>query len=157
MRRRWKPGEGKLTAHFLLWYGLLRIFLDVYRDHGRTTLGVGRNQYFNGATALIGLALLFVLPPLVARRPAPTGQMGAAGAPCWRTWLLRALFAALVLLSLTIPGAWTPGSLERPSPTGGRPTSQRSLPGSHPTQAEDNSEAGSRYRVERPIENVQPG
>ena len=117
VRRRWKPGEGKLAAHFLLWYGVLRILVDFCRDHGRTTFGIGRNQYSNAVTALIGLALFLVLPRVVARRRAPAARPQPPAAPGGWTWLLRAVFAALVLLSLTISGAWTPGSLDR-SPAG---------------------------------------
>ena len=124
VRRRWKPGEGKLVAHFLLWYGLLRIVVDFWRDHGRTTFGIGRNQYPNAATALIGLVLLLVLPRLTARRPTPTGPPQTIDAPRWRRWLLGAVFAALLLLSLPISGAWTPGSLDRTSPGEKRPAAK---------------------------------
>lgn len=132
VRRRWKPGEGKLAAHFLLWYGLLRIVVDFWRDHGRTTFGIGRNQYLNAATALIGLVLLFVLPLVAARRPTPTGPSQTIAAPRWQRWLLGAAFAALLLLSLTISGAWTLGSLERPSPAGGRPAAEAATSPPHP-------------------------
>jgi len=132
VRRRWKPGEGRLAAHFLLWYGLLRIVVDFWRDHGRTTFGIGRNQYPNAATALIGLVLLFVLPLLAARRPTPAGPSQMIAPPRGRRWLLGAVFAALLLLSLTISGAWTPGSLERPSPAGGQPAGEAATSPSDP-------------------------
>ena len=58
VRRRHPPGRGKLLAHFILWWGFLRLFADVFREHGREFLGIGRGQYFNVLMAAGGLVLL---------------------------------------------------------------------------------------------------
>ena len=50
-------GEGKLMAHFVFWYGFLRLFTDYFRDYGNEFLGIGTGQYFNLFMAALGLAL----------------------------------------------------------------------------------------------------
>jgi phosphatidylglycerol:prolipoprotein diacylglycerol transferase len=123
VRRRWRPGRGVAAAHFVLWYGLLRIVTDLFRSHGAELFGIGRNQYFNAAMAIAGAALWAWL----ARRPqgpeldappqpaaaTPTRPVTATPTPPRWTFAVKcAALSALILLSLTIRSAWTPEVLE---------------------------------------------
>ena len=111
VRRISAPGRGIMMAHFVFWYGFLRIFADLYRDHGAQLFGIGRNQYFNALMALIGLILMVVL----ARRnrlPKDAYPSSAVhGTEC--VWPRRVVFSAILLFSLVVRSAWTPEVLNR--------------------------------------------
>ncbi len=109
------PGRrGLLLAHFVFWYGFLRLLIDLFRDYGAHFLGIGRGQYFNLAMAMAGLALMlwFALagrrPRLPDPRPSDPRVHGAA-----RLWQKRVAFATVLLFSLTIPSGWSQGWLEQ--------------------------------------------
>jgi phosphatidylglycerol:prolipoprotein diacylglycerol transferase len=112
IRPRWsRPRRGILLAHFVFWYGFLRIFTDIFREYGKELLGIGRGQYFNIALAVAGV-VMFAAPgrragPMADARPART----EARPPGKGRRLKQTLFAALVAFSLTIPSSWTQGSL----------------------------------------------
>lgn len=144
--RKWRPGRGMMTAHFVFWYGLLRIPVDCFREHGAELFGIGRNQYFNAAMAVCGLVLILVY----ARRERHMGEDNAAHAVANERYptiskdggflagehvamfaLRRIVFAGLVLFALVVRSAWTPevlkqrraecavsGSLEKSDSTG---------------------------------------
>jgi len=111
VRRKVKPGDGRLLGHFVLWYGLLRIFTDVFRQYGKELLGIGRGQYFNAAMALAGLVLLALAARARRAGKAPLPSPPAGPPVTWRLWLKRAAFAGILLFSLAIPSSWTKGSL----------------------------------------------
>lgn len=98
--RRRPEGTGVATGAFLLLYGGLRFLIDQFRDYEAALFGIGPGQWFNLATALLGLALL------AARRgAAPAPVLPPRGGPIG---LLRPiLLAALVLFPLVIPTSWT--------------------------------------------------
>ena len=50
-----KPGI--VTAHFIFWYGFLRIFVDLFREYRVEAFGLGPGQGFNIAMAVLGLGL----------------------------------------------------------------------------------------------------
>src|SRR3712207_7713542 len=52
-----------MLGHFVIWYGLLRLFVDVSREYDSYWLGIGRGQYFNLFMAAVGLCIV-----LAARR-----------------------------------------------------------------------------------------
>jgi len=56
--RRTRPPRGALTAHFLLWYGLLRVFVDLFREYRVHLMGFPPGQEFNLLMAAAGLFLL---------------------------------------------------------------------------------------------------
>ncbi len=108
------PGRrrGMLLAHFVFWYGFLRLLIDLFRDYGANFLGIGRGQYFNLAMAVAGLALMlwFSLAGRRPRLPDPRSHdTRACSAP--RLWPMRLAFAMLLLFSLTIPSGWSQGWL----------------------------------------------
>jgi len=117
VRRKCAPGKGLMMAHFIFWYGFLRIFTDLFREHGALWLGVGRNQYFNGLMVALGVTLMMVLtrrrknagPDLfsapLATPPTNPDQTAAL-------WFRRMVFAALLVFCLAVRSAWTPGVLQ---------------------------------------------
>jgi phosphatidylglycerol:prolipoprotein diacylglycerol transferase len=110
-RNRYLP-RGLMLGHFVLWYGLLRVFVDLFREYDSYWLGVGRGQYFNLIMAAVGLCIV-----LVARRRAKAGSEGAMVGRGTRArglafWAKRVAFYALAALCLTIPSGWTQQVLE---------------------------------------------
>jgi phosphatidylglycerol---prolipoprotein diacylglyceryl transferase len=55
LRRNGYLPKGLMLGHFVLWYGLLRLFVDVFREYDSYWLGIGRGQYFNLFMAAAGL------------------------------------------------------------------------------------------------------
>jgi phosphatidylglycerol:prolipoprotein diacylglycerol transferase len=105
--RRRKPPVGMLTAHFIFWYGFLRIFVDVFREYPTTLLGVATGQAFNLFMSALG-ACLFV----AFRRRARTAEAAfpsplARPSPAWLLWSKRFGFALVLAFSLTLPSDWT--------------------------------------------------
>jgi phosphatidylglycerol:prolipoprotein diacylglycerol transferase len=110
LRRNGYLPKGLMLGHFVLWYGLLRLFVDVFREYDSYWLGIGRGQYFNLLMAAAGLCVV-----LAARRraKAEVGVMRRGSrtrAPAF--WGKRIAFYALVALCLTIPSGWTQQVLE---------------------------------------------
>lgn len=116
VRKTWRPGTGGMTAHFVLWYGLLRIFCDCFRDHGAELFGIGRNQDFNAGMAVFGLVLLVFLRK--RRRPVeeagepPISVVESPSSARWSLLPRRVILAGIVLFSLVVRSAWTPEVLE---------------------------------------------
>jgi phosphatidylglycerol---prolipoprotein diacylglyceryl transferase len=108
LRRNGYLPKGLMLGHFLLWYGLLRLFVDVFREYDSYWLGIGRGQYFNLFMAGAGLCLV-----LVARRRT-TSKVGVMrrDSRAQAFWGKRIAFYALVALCLTIPSGWTQQVLE---------------------------------------------
>jgi phosphatidylglycerol:prolipoprotein diacylglycerol transferase len=101
-----RPATGVVFGHFVLWYGLLRLVSDYFRDYDSYWLGVGRGQFFNLTMALAGLVLILVLRRRAAsgeaREPAPPEDARGTG-----LWLKAGLFYALLLFCLTIASGWS--------------------------------------------------
>jgi phosphatidylglycerol:prolipoprotein diacylglycerol transferase len=53
-----QPRTGILTAHFILWYGFLRIFVDFFREYRIELMGFPPGQEFNLIMTVIGIGLL---------------------------------------------------------------------------------------------------
>jgi len=102
---------GRVIAHFIFWYGFLRIFVDIFREYPTTLLGIATGQSFNIFMSLLGIGLFVWL----ARQPARVSvaeafdPVAAAGTPPHRgrLWAQRVVFALLLLFPLIIPSDWT--------------------------------------------------
>ena len=103
-----KPAAGILTAHFLFWYGILRFFVDQYREYRVSLFGLGPGQGFNLIMALAGLILMWW-----HSRRAETETVGAPAVKATHKrapatlWPRRVTLTLLVLFPLVIPSDWT--------------------------------------------------
>jgi phosphatidylglycerol:prolipoprotein diacylglycerol transferase len=128
VRRKWSCGQGKVFAHFVFWYGFLRLLTDCFREYGTEYLGIGTGQYFNLAMALAGVVLYIWFSRIrparhvggrtsskQARPPTATAPDGRAGHETYRVGLVvrRAVLTAIILFSATIPSGWTHGVLKQ--------------------------------------------
>ncbi|MGI9525012.1 MAG: prolipoprotein diacylglyceryl transferase [Hyphomicrobiaceae bacterium] len=92
--RRYGMGRGLVAAHFILWYGFLRIIADLYRDYAGTYWGIGKGQFYNFGMAFAGLVLVLVLK----QRPGVSaGPKVTYPEPSFMALLPRRLLFALVL------------------------------------------------------------
>ena len=119
--RRYPLGRGLVLAHFIFWYGFLRLFTDYFREYGGELFGIGKGQFFNLGMALLGLALMYVIPLLGRSRPTTTARHAGEGRSAEATSaagrsglrLRQAAFAVLAAFCLTIPSGWTQGVLDQ--------------------------------------------
>jgi len=104
--RRKKPATGLLTAHFIFWYGFLRIFIDFFREYPTSLLGIATGQAFNILMTLVGA---FLIVWFSRRRNEKEVRSVKAHHEdrAWSLWLKRIVFAGLILISLTLPSDWT--------------------------------------------------
>jgi phosphatidylglycerol:prolipoprotein diacylglycerol transferase len=102
--RRTHPQRGVMTAHFILWYGFLRIFVDLFREYRTDLLGFPPGQEFNMLMSVVGLALL-VWFSWRGHRPEPV-SMDPADEPVPLTGRRLALLG-LLLFPAIIPSDWT--------------------------------------------------
>jgi phosphatidylglycerol:prolipoprotein diacylglycerol transferase len=122
VRKKSRYGDGKLLAHFLFWYGFLRIFTDYFREYGAEFLGIGRGQYFNLLMAVSGIILFVWSSRGGAKKSEVTSEQDsnqrlmAEAIPDEEIWssktariCRRAVFAALIIFAMTIPSSWTKG------------------------------------------------
>jgi phosphatidylglycerol:prolipoprotein diacylglycerol transferase len=105
-----------MLAHFLLWYGGLRIVVDLFRDYPTTVLGVGMGQFWNGLTALMGVLLLIrqshTRPQVAPDAPPPAELEDVATSPRQpRRWPRLVVLGAILVFSLTIRSGWSQGAL----------------------------------------------
>ncbi len=108
--RKTNPPIGVLTAHFILWYGFLRIFVDFFREYRTSLYGLPPGQEFNilMATAGIGMLIWFYRKGKSVKLPGPPAMPATRttdetrGLPARRVALLL-----LLLLPTVIPSDWT--------------------------------------------------
>ncbi len=110
LRRNGYLPEGLMLGHFVLWYGLLRLFVDVFREYDSYWLGIGRGQYFNLLMAAAGLCIVLVASRRATAKLGVMRRGSRTRAPAF--WGKRVAFYALVALCLTIPSGWTQQVLE---------------------------------------------
>jgi phosphatidylglycerol:prolipoprotein diacylglycerol transferase len=102
--RRRRPPPGRLTAHFIFWYGFLRIPVDVFRVYPGRLFGLATGQSFNVLMSVLGAALFRLLPgaPMAPSAAAPVPSPAAGS-----LWTRRLVFALLLLFPLVLPSDWT--------------------------------------------------
>ena len=108
-----RPPTGAVFGHFVLWYGFLRIFVDLFREYRTDFAGFPPGQEFNLLMTLLGIGVLYWVYRI--RRPAPgaEGARGRVGEQRAPSWPQRIAFAVLVALPLVIPSDWTQDVPER--------------------------------------------
>jgi phosphatidylglycerol---prolipoprotein diacylglyceryl transferase len=104
--------RGLMLAHFVLWYGLLRLFVDYFREYDSYWLGVGRGQYFNLFMAGVGLCMVAVVRGRESPEPGRAAARRSTRVKDSVAWVKRVAFYALVVLCVTIPSGWTQQVLE---------------------------------------------
>jgi phosphatidylglycerol:prolipoprotein diacylglycerol transferase len=109
--RKSNPARGILAAHFIFWYGFLRIFVDLFREYPTNLFGIATGQAFNLFMTVLGGFLLFWFSrkrskAIIAAIPADTRAEQSPLSPR-RLWLKRVVLVCLILFSLTLPSDWT--------------------------------------------------
>jgi phosphatidylglycerol:prolipoprotein diacylglycerol transferase len=116
VRRRVIPIPGTLLAHFIFWYGFLRLFVDYFRDYNSELFGVGTGQYYNLLMAAIGLLLISRFSRRHYNRKidlntikfAPAAILSRMASHKNITNYGKAIvFILLLLFSMTIPSGWS--------------------------------------------------
>jgi phosphatidylglycerol:prolipoprotein diacylglycerol transferase len=110
LRRNGYLPQGLMLGHFVLWYGLLRLFVDYFREYDSYWLGIGRGQYFNLLMAVVGLCIVLAVRKRAGPERYAVRRKMSAKRPTF--WGKRIVFYALVALCLTIPSGWTQQVLE---------------------------------------------
>ena len=110
--RRTDPPRGVMTAHFILWYGFLRIFVDFFREYRTDFFGLPPGQEFNILMTLIGVSMLFLF--YRNRRSSggstiysPFREGGPGDVRKNGLWLRRIIFVLFLALPMIIPSDWT--------------------------------------------------
>jgi phosphatidylglycerol:prolipoprotein diacylglycerol transferase len=102
---RFRPPRGVVFGHAILWYGLLRVFVDMFREYRTEMLGLPAGQWFNLCMAVGGLALALWCRWRGERSAAAPEAARPAEEPVG--WWRRAALAALLAVPLVIPSDWT--------------------------------------------------
>ncbi len=103
--RRTKPKPGMLVAHFVFWYGFLRIFVDLFREYPTSLFGIATGQAFNILMSALGaFLLLWFSRQQRAVKPDDSSPEPSSG-PSLRP--KRVVLAILLLVPLTLPSDWT--------------------------------------------------
>jgi len=109
--RNMKPPRGVVTAHFILWYGFLRIFVDFFREYRTSLQGFPPGQEFNILMTLVGAGLLFWFYRKAGNGPAEDKASALPGDPVVTqrdsTWGKKIVFIFLLALPTVIPSDWT--------------------------------------------------
>jgi phosphatidylglycerol:prolipoprotein diacylglycerol transferase len=108
--RHYRPARGVLVAHFMLWYGFLRVFVDIFREYRTDFFGFPPGQEFNILMTVAGVGLLiwFWRRGRTRREESLQEQIAAHPAYPKRTiWVMRIVFVLLLLFPLVIPSDWT--------------------------------------------------
>jgi len=112
--RRTNPPRGVLTAHFILWYGFLRIFVDFFREYRTDFLGFPPGQEFNILMTLIGTFLIFwfyrskkrIFENTIYLQPNEKKNNDNYDIKN-DLWMRRVIFTFFVILPIIIPSDWT--------------------------------------------------
>lgn len=104
-KRSRKPGME--MAHFIFWYGFLRIFVDMYRDYGTWISGIPTGQVLNIFMAVLGGGLILWFLAMGKEESSEEVSLNVAPSPepnlRQNYWVKRAVLTTLMLFSLIIP------------------------------------------------------
>lgn len=104
--RRSKPATGLMTAHFIFWYGFLRIFIDLFREYPTSVFGIATGQTFNILMTVVGAFLIVWFTRRRNEKEVRSVKELQEDRP-QTLWLKRCIFVVLILISLTLPSDWT--------------------------------------------------
>ena len=107
------PPRGVVLGHFILWYGFLRIFVDLFREYRTDFLGLPAGQEFNILMTIVGLSLIVWAYRTRGRDGVSGRTAGSPGQARGASWLQRLSLAVLVTIPLIIPSDWTQDVPER--------------------------------------------
>jgi len=108
-----RPPTGAVFGHFVLWYGFLRILIDIFREYRTDLIGFPPGQEFNLLMTILGLGLLvwsYRTQSVERTSIVSESQLATNGKS---SWLQRVSFAVLVAIPLVIPSDWTQDVPER--------------------------------------------
>lgn len=108
--RKTRPPVGIVTAHFILWYGFLRLFVDFFREYRSSLYGLPPGQEFNLLMTIAGVGMLIWFYRGRNRHAAPVSAatQGVAKAVATSGLATRRLALLLLLLvPIIIPSDWT--------------------------------------------------
>ena len=108
-----RPPKGVVLGHFILWYGFLRIFVDLFREYRTDLLGLPPGQEFNILMTIVGLALIVWAHKTQSREQDVGPTRGLSYQDREASWLQRFSLAVLVTIPLIIPSDWTQDVPER--------------------------------------------
>jgi phosphatidylglycerol:prolipoprotein diacylglycerol transferase len=109
--RKYKPPRGVVMAHFILWYGFLRIPIDFFREYRTELYGFPPGQEFNLLMTVLGIAMLFWFHRKT--RPGEDEAITSVSTGPQRIEsprllnLKRVVFIILLIFPTIIPSDWT--------------------------------------------------
>lgn len=104
------PPRGVITAHFILWYGFLRIFIDFFREYRTDIFGFPPGQEFNLFMTVIGASLLILFyrrRKRVKKAPLSSEAKVPSVMSTNTLWIKRIVFILLLIIPMSIPSDWT--------------------------------------------------
>lgn len=111
MIRKTSPPRGAIVAHFILWYGFLRIFVDFYREYRTDFYGFPPGQEFNLFMTFVGVCMLILFYRKRQRSDELSISAFSTGKPSAGSisglWSRRLIFGLLLVLPTIIPSDWT--------------------------------------------------
>lgn len=109
--RRTNPPRGVIVAHFILWYGFLRIFVDLFRDYRTDFFGFPPGQEFNIIMTMVGLGMLVYFYRVRKRKGTdlltPSANKANPDKIPSVSWYRKAAFIVLLAIPTIIPSDWT--------------------------------------------------
>jgi phosphatidylglycerol:prolipoprotein diacylglycerol transferase len=108
-----RPPKGAVLGHFILWYGFLRIFVDLFREYRTELFGFPPGQEFNLVMSILGLLLLVWAYKFQSGKRTLGPMESLLETSREASLLQRISLAALVAVPLIIPSDWTQDVPER--------------------------------------------
>lgn len=109
--RRTNPPRGVIVAHFILWYGFLRIFVDLFRDYRTDFFGFPPGQEFNIVMTMVGLSMLVYFYRIRKRSDTDILTPSTSSATLDKipsvSFYKKAAFIVLLAIPTIIPSDWT--------------------------------------------------